>query len=80
MLPAQNLHLNQILVIQKLMDDQTNNTNVNNIKCNKVDVMKTNHGNNIVLKNYDYDLWMKKENSHVKRLQTAYFQNMKIHR
>lgn len=44
-----------------------------------MDILKTNSGNNIVLKN-DYDLWMKKDNSHVKRLQAAYFQNIKIHR
>lgn len=81
MSPAQSsLRLNQILAIQKLIDDQANNTNTANTNCDKVNVMKTNRGNNIVLKNCDYDLWMKKENSHVKRLQAAYFQNMKIHR
>jgi len=78
--PTQNLHVNQILAIQKLIDSRSNKTDVVNTKCNKIKLIQTNNGDNIVLKNSDYDWWMKKDNPQVKRLQTAYLQDIKIHR
>lgn len=78
--PTQSLHVNQILAIQKLIDDQANKTDTVNAKCDKVEIMQTNNGTNIVLKNGDYDWWIKKDNPQVKRLQTAYLQDIKIHR
>ena len=80
MSPTQNLHVNQIIGIQKLIDSQENKTNAVSGKCNQVGIMKINNGNNIILKNCDYDWWIKKDNPQVKRLQTAYLQDIKIHR
>jgi len=79
MSPTQNLQLNQILAIQKLMDDELNKIDVNS-KCDKINVVQTNNGANMVLKNNVYDWWIKKDNQQVKRLQTAYLQDIKIHR
>lgn len=78
--PTQNLHVNQILGIQKLIDHHLNKTDSGNSKCDKVDIMQTNNGTNVILKNNNYDWWIKKDNSQVKRLQTAYLQDIKIHR
>lgn len=78
--PTQNLHVNQILGIQKLIDHHLNKTDIVNSKCDKVDKVQTNNGTNVILKNSNYDWWMKKDNSQVKRLQTAYLQDIKIHR
>lgn len=76
---TQSLHVNQILGIQKLLE-QENKTDVASGKCNQVGIMKMNNGANIILKNGDYDWWIKKDNSQAKRLQTAYLQDIKIHR
>jgi len=78
--PTQSLHVNQILAIQKLIDDQSHKTDAVNAKCDKVGLVQINNGTNIVLKNNDYDWWIKKDNPQVKRLQTAYLQDIKIHR
>ncbi|XP_060848652.1 uncharacterized protein LOC132928191 [Rhopalosiphum padi] len=80
MSPTQSLHVNQIIGIQKLIDSQENKTDAVSGKCNQVGIMKMNNGNNIILKNCDYDWWIKKDNPQVKRLQTAYLQDIKIHR
>lgn len=82
MSPTHCLHINQIIDIQKLMENQENKTEVINTKCDKVDLMHTNNGRSIVLKNNDYNnWWIKKDcNQQVKRLQTAYLQDIKIHR
>ncbi|XP_060871902.1 uncharacterized protein LOC132946091 isoform X1 [Metopolophium dirhodum] len=80
MSPTQGLHINQILGIQKLLDHQENKTDAASGKCNQVGIMKINNGTNIILKNGDYDWWIKKDNPQVKRLQTAYLQDIKIHR
>lgn len=79
-LPSHNLHVNQILGIQKLMEDHQVNNSVIAAKCDKIDLVQTNNGTNIILKNCDYDWWIKKDNPQVKRLQTAYLQDIKIHR
>lgn len=78
--PTQNLHVNQILGIQKLIDHHLNKTDDVNSKCDKVDIVQTTNGTNVILKNNNYDWWIKKDNSQVKRLQTAYLQDIKIHR
>lgn len=78
--PTQNVHINQILGIQKLIDHHLNKTDNANSKGDKVDIVQTNNGTNVILKNNNYDWWMKKDNSQVKRLQTAYLQDIKIHR
>lgn len=80
--PTQSLHVDQILTIQKLIDDQPNKTNavVNAKNDVKVDMVQTNNGTNMILKNCNYDWWIKKDNPQVKRLQTAYLQDIKIHR
>lgn len=80
MSPIQGLHINQILGIQKSLDHQENKTDATSGKCNQVGIMKINNGTNIILKNGDYDWWIKKDNPQVKRLQTAYLQDIKIHR
>jgi len=76
---TQSLHVNQILGIQKLLE-QDNKTDAANGKSNQVGIMKMNNGANIILKNGEYDWWIKKDNPQVKRLQTAYLQDIKIHR
>lgn len=78
--PTQNVHVNQILAIQKLIDDQSYKSDAVSTKCDKVGTVQTNNGSNIVLKNCNYDWWIKKENPQTKRLQTAYLQDIKIHR
>lgn len=80
MSPTQSLHVNQIIGIQKLIESQENKTDSVNGKSNQVGIMKINNGTNIILKNGDYDWWIKKDNPQVKRLQTAYLQDIKIHR
>lgn len=80
MSPTQCLHTNQIQGIQELIDHKENKTNVVSGECNQGGIIKINNGNNIILKNDDYDWWIKKDNPQVKRLQTAYLQDIKIHR
>jgi len=80
MSPTQSLHVNQIIGIQKLIESQENKTDSVSGKSNQVGIMKINNGTNIILKNGDYDWWIKKDNPQVKRLQTAYLQDIKIHR
>lgn len=80
MSPTQSLHANQIIGIQKLIDNQESKLDSVNGKCNQVGIMKINNGTNIILKSGDYDWWIKKDNPQVKRLQTAYLQDIKIHR
>lgn len=78
--PTQSLHANQILAIQKVIGGhESNKTDAINDKCDKVGLVQTNNGTN-VLKNGDYDWWIKKDNPQVKRLHTAYLQDIKIHR
>ncbi|XP_025190715.1 uncharacterized protein LOC112591196 [Melanaphis sacchari] len=80
MSPTLSLHVNQIIDVQKLINSQENKTDAVSGKCNQVGIMKMNNGSNIILKNGDYDWWIKKDNPQVKRLQTAYLQDIKIHR
>lgn len=81
MSPTQSLQVHQILDVRKQIDEQANKTDaVNSVKCDKVNVVQTNNGTSIILKNGDYDWWIKKDNPQVKRLQTAYLQDIKIHR
>lgn len=82
MSPTQGSNINQIVGNQKLMmDNQENKTEVINAKCDKVDIVQTNNGTSIVLKNNDYNVWwMKRDCNQVKRLQTAYLQDIKVHR
>lgn len=80
MSPTQSLHVNQILGIQKLIDLHVKKTDAVDAKCDKVDTVQTNNGTDLVLKDSDYDWWIKKDNSQAKRLQTAYLQDIKIHR
>jgi len=80
MSPTQSLHVNQIIGIHKLIESQENKTDSVSGKSNHVGIMKMNNGTNIILKNGDYDWWIKKDNPQVKRLQTAYLQDIKIHR
>lgn len=79
--PIQNLHVNQILAIQKLIEGQAIKTGAAvDAKCDKMGMMQTENGASIILKNPDYDWWIRKDNPQVKRLQTAYLQDIKIHR
>lgn len=80
MSPTQGLHVNQILTVQKLLEDQPTKMNAVNKNCDKVDIVQTHNGTNMVLKNCDYDWWIKRDSPQVKRLQTAYLQDIKIHR
>lgn len=81
MSPTQSVRVNQILGVQKLIDMHAKKTeDAVSAKCDKVDTVQTNKGTDLVLKDPVYDWWIKKDNSQAKRLQTAYLQDIKIHR
>jgi hypothetical protein len=81
MSPTQGIHVNRIIGIQKLIAHHAKKTDDTvDTKCDKVDTVQTKKGTNLVLKDSDYDWWIKKDSSQAKRLQTAYLQDIKIHR
>ncbi|XP_050422604.1 monocarboxylate transporter 12-like [Adelges cooleyi] len=79
--PTQSVHLQKLIDIRKQLDEQSNKISSSNNTSDKMDVAQSHNGSNVNLEdNDDYDWWIKKDNPQAKRLQTAYLQDIKIHR
>ncbi|XP_050548807.1 uncharacterized protein LOC126910354 isoform X1 [Daktulosphaira vitifoliae] len=78
--PTQSLHLQKLLDLHTKLEEQSNkNPFVNNVD-EKIESVPINNEYDVLKNNDDYIWWIKKDNQQVKRLQTAYLQDIKIHR